>query len=256
MPIPTRRSRTARRGPAFRLREIAFGLGLVVIVVCGVGLTFKAALGEGDNLPAAVLATVALGVVAAAVVRGGRRRRRGPGPAAVAGVDAVEAARGRAEVQYAEVQYTEAQPVETEPAEPAPAEAASVDYAAMDPDTFERSIAELCERDGCVEVQVVGGAGDLGADVIATTPDGRCVVIQCKRYGPANKVGSQDVQRFGGTCYAVHGAQVAAVVTTGEFTEPAAEYADQCGILCVDHQALTAWADGTGPAPWDHVPAV
>ncbi|MGW0564185.1 restriction endonuclease [Streptomyces sp. NPDC003016] len=251
MPIPTRRSRTARRGPAFRLRETAFGLGLVAIVVCGVGLTFKAALGEGDNLPAAVLATVALVVVAAAVVRGGRRRRRSVRPAAVADIDVVEAARGRAEAPYPEARYTEAAP-----AEAAPAEAAYVDYAAMDPDTFERSIAELCERDGCVEVQVVGGAGDLGADVIATTPDGRCVVIQCKRYGPANKVGSQDVQRFGGTCYAVHGAQVAAVVTTGEFTEPAAEYADQCGILCVDHQALTAWADGTGPAPWDHVPAV
>ncbi|MGW0551690.1 restriction endonuclease [Streptomyces altiplanensis] len=250
MPIPTRRSRTAGRGPAFRLRVVAFGLGLVAIVVCGVGLTFKAALGEGDNLPAAVLATAALVVVAAAVVRGGRRRRRRVRPAAV-GADVTGVDVTGADAVGADVTGVEAA---RDKAGAEPAEAGYVEYAAMDPDTFERSIAELCERDGCVEVQVVGGAGDLGADVIATAPDGRCVVIQCKRYGPANKVGSQDVQRFGGTCYAVHGAQVAAVVTTGEFTEPAAEYAEQCGILCIDHQALTAWADGTGPAPWDQVP--
>ncbi|WP_093799637.1 restriction endonuclease [Streptomyces sp. Wb2n-11] len=253
MPIPTRRSRTTGRGPASRLRVVAFGLGLVAIVVCGVGLTFKAALGEGDNLPAAVLATAALVVVAAAVVRGGRRRRVRP---AAVGADVVGVDVSGADISGADITGVDVDGVEAARDE-AGAESAGagyVEYAAMDPDTFERAIAELCERDGCVEVQVVGGAGDLGADVIAITPDGRCVVIQCKRYGPANKVGSQDVQRFGGTCYAVHGAQVAAVVTTGEFTEPAAEYAEQCGILCIDHQALTAWAGGTGPAPWDQVP--
>ncbi|MGQ4491052.1 restriction endonuclease [Streptomyces sp. SAS_281] len=124
------------------------------------------------------------------------------------------------------------------------------DFTALDPDGFEAAVAALCERDGCQEVEVVGGAGDLGADVLATAPDGRRVVVQCKQYGPEHKVGSQDLQRFGGTCWTVHGAQLAAVVTTSEFTAPALEYAETCGIRCVDGTALAAWAEGSGAAPW------
>ncbi|WP_230535613.1 restriction endonuclease [Streptomyces albidoflavus] len=127
---------------------------------------------------------------------------------------------------------------------------ATLDFAALDPDTFEEATAALCRRDGCADAETVGGAGDLGADVLATAPDGRRVVIQCKRYGPENKVGSQDLQRFGGTCWSVHGAQLAVLVTTSEFTAPALEYAESCGIRCVDGAELTAWAEGTGPAPW------
>jgi restriction endonuclease Mrr len=100
-------------------------------------------------------------------------------------------------------------------------------------------------------VDVVGGAGDLGADVVARTPDGRLVVIQCKRYCDANRVGSQDMQRFGGTCFTVHEADVAVVVTTSDFTAPAAEYAEQCGIVCVDGQELLRWQHGMGPLPWE-----
>lgn len=123
-------------------------------------------------------------------------------------------------------------------------------YHAMGPGAFEDAIAYLCERDGCTNARRVGGANDLGADVIAIAPDGRRIVIQCKRYGPTTKVGSQDVQRFGGTCYAVHGAHVAAVVTTSVFTKPAAEYARHQRIRLFDEMALAAWASRTGPAPW------
>ncbi|MFJ3231974.1 restriction endonuclease [Streptomyces sp. NPDC086787] len=129
----------------------------------------------------------------------------------------------------------------------------AVEYAELDPDGFEQAIADLCARDDCREVEVVGGAGDLGADVTAVTVDGRLVVIQCKQYGEDNKVGSQDMQRFGGTCFVVHGADVAAVVTTSDFTAPALEYARQCGIVCVNGEDLNAWRSGTGPTPWDQV---
>lgn len=121
----------------------------------------------------------------------------------------------------------------------------------LDPDEFEHAVAALCVRDGCREAEVAGGAGDLGADVLAVAPDGRRVVIQCKRYGDGTTVGSQDLQRFGGTCFAVHRADVAVVVTTSGFTAPALDYADQCGIVCVDGPALRAWHDGTGPRPWE-----
>ncbi|WP_063758788.1 restriction endonuclease [Streptomyces sp. NRRL S-340] len=124
-------------------------------------------------------------------------------------------------------------------------------HAALDPDGFEQAVADLCARDACREAEVVGGAGDLGADVTALAPDGRRVVIQCKHYEEANKVGSQDLQRFGGTCFTIHEADVAAVVTTSDFTAPALEYARQCGIICVNGRDLRAWCDGTGPAPWE-----
>ncbi|MFJ6650789.1 restriction endonuclease [Streptomyces sp. NPDC091290] len=126
-----------------------------------------------------------------------------------------------------------------------------VDCFELDPDAFERSVADLCLRDGCGDVEVVGGAGDLGADVTAVTPDGRRLIVQCKRYCETNKVGSQDLQRFGGTCFTVHEADIAVVVTTSDFTAPALEYAEQCGILCVNGDELSAWHDGSGPRPWD-----
>ncbi|MEV3988771.1 restriction endonuclease [Streptomyces sp. NPDC049837] len=224
MAIPVRRPGTDRvtrpggRRPRFSLRDTTLGFGLVAIALCGTGAMARAAVRDTADVPAAALAvagTLAVALALALVlvlVRAARRRRV---PAAL-------------------------------PTEPP----VYVDYAAMDADAFEQAVADLCVRDGCLDVEVVGGAGDLGADVVATAPDGRRVVIQCKAYGPDHKVGSQDVQRFGGTCFAVHDAHIAAVVATSEFTEPAAQYAAQCGILCVDRQALTAWTEGTGPAPW------
>ncbi|MFJ5138844.1 restriction endonuclease [Streptomyces sp. NPDC088707] len=127
----------------------------------------------------------------------------------------------------------------------------ALDHSAVDADGFEHTVAALCARDGCTPVEVVGGAGDLGADVIAVTVDGRRVVVQCKHYAPDNHVGSQDLQRFGGTCFTIHEADVAVVVTTSSFTAPAVEYAATCGIVCVDGEALAAWTDQLTPAPWD-----
>ncbi|WP_028813332.1 restriction endonuclease [Streptomyces flavidovirens] len=234
MTEPIRRPGRGKRKAAFSLRQTILCFGLVAIIVCGVGLTLKLAVRAADNRPAVAVATAAVALATGVAVRSVRRRREERGVPAALAVGQPEAEAGAVA------------PVET---------FASTDYAAMEPADFEQAIAALCERDGCREVRVVGGAGDLGADVVATTADGRRIVIQCKRYGPTNKVGSQDVQRFGGTCFAVHEAHVAAVVTTGEFTQPAAEYAEQCGILCVDHTGLVAWTDGTGPAPWEELVA-
>ncbi|HET6634581.1 MAG TPA: restriction endonuclease [Streptomyces sp.] len=128
--------------------------------------------------------------------------------------------------------------------------AQTAQYNAMDAGQFEHAVANLCLRDGCRDVRVTGRPGDLGADVTAVAPDGCRVVIQCKRYGPATKVSSPDLQRFGGTCFTVHGAHHAVVVTTGQFTAPALDYARAHGILCYDQTALTRWASGAGPAPW------
>lgn len=123
-------------------------------------------------------------------------------------------------------------------------------YFAMGPAEFERALAFLCGRDGCTGTQVVGRAGDLGADVIAITPQGQRLVIQAKRYAVGNLVTGPDLQKFGGTCYAIHGADIAVVITTFGFTKQAREYAARTRIGLFDQQALAAWISHTGVPPW------
>ncbi|QIY53711.1 restriction endonuclease [Streptomyces sp. RPA4-5] len=55
--------------------------------------------------------------------------------------------------------------------EPAAEDVYLADDADVGPEEFEQLVALLAERDGCLEVRVVGGANDLGADVLAVTPD-------------------------------------------------------------------------------------
>ncbi|WP_078489688.1 restriction endonuclease [Streptomyces bikiniensis] len=223
-----------RRGPAAIGRDLVLAIGLAGACVGGLALFFKTAEAAGDSgsgAPAALLvALAALGALAVglALLRRGAapvRRREAPRTVAAAPVPDVP-------------------DVGTE----------ALDHTAVDPDGFEHTVAALCARDGCTPVEVVGGAGDLGADVIATSVDGRRVVLQCKQYAEDHRVGSQDLQRFGGTCFTVHGADVAVVVTTSSFTAPAAEYAATCGIVCVDGEALAAWTDRLAPPPWEALP--
>ncbi|MCX4820947.1 restriction endonuclease [Streptomyces sp. NBC_01142] len=247
MTVPVRRPGAAKRRRAFSLRQLALFFGLVALALCAAGLTLKLTVRAVEAHPAAVV-VVAVVVIAAAVGLSSARRRRAAGDVADGLVDLTH--------RIAERNAVEQERPPTAGVVEAPGETfVAADYAAMDPVSFEQAVAALCERDGCRDVEVVGGAGDLGADIMAIAPDGRRVVIQCKRYGPLNKVGSQDMQRFGGTCFAVHEAHVAAVVTTGEFTQPAVEYAEQCGIRCLDHHQLLAWTDGSGPAPWGETEA-
>jgi restriction system protein len=104
---------------------------------------------------------------------------------------------------------------------------------------FEHYVAELMRRTGFRAVRVTGRAADLGADIIATTADGRRVVVQCKRF--AGSVGSPHVQRLNGTAWTIHGAEVTMLVTTGRLTANARELAGRCGIMLVDRDALGAW---------------
>ncbi|MEU4199959.1 restriction endonuclease [Streptomyces sp. NPDC039022] len=242
------------RGRTYPMRRTMFVLAVIGVLLCGGFLAVREVVRWATEHPgpATVVSVVALPFVVALVVVAirGMPRLRELRRAARAGK-----AEAEAEVALA-VAAEEAAPAVVAPVadpdpEPVAARWGSVeDFLAMDAYAFEQAIAHLCERDGCRNVEVVGGAGDLGADVLATTADGRRIIIQCKRYCPDNKVGSQDVQRFGGTCYTVHEAEVAAVVTTSTFTEPAVDYADTCGIRCFDGDRLVAWSNGAGPTPW------
>lgn len=105
---------------------------------------------------------------------------------------------------------------------------------------FEQWVARLLSRTGFTEIENCGGTGDLGADLVATSPLGARVVFQCKRY--ARNVSSPDIQRFAGTCHTIHAAEIAAVVTTAGYSRPARELARRLKIVLVDRDDLAAWA--------------
>ncbi|MFD3335902.1 restriction endonuclease [Streptomyces sp. NPDC058700] len=228
---------TAPRPRARVWRDLVLAVGLIGICAGGLALflrTAEVAGGRSSGVPVVVLvALAALGVLAV----GHAVARRGTPPV---------------EYRRRSLRRHAAPPEALAPAPDVPDVGSdALDHAAVDPDGFEHAVAALCARDGCTAVEVVGGAGDLGADVVAVTTDGRRVVLQCKHYAEDNRVGSQDLQRFGGTCFTIHEADVAVMVTTSSFTAPAAEYAATCGIICVDGEALAAWTDQLAPAPWD-----
>ncbi|GAA2219156.1 restriction endonuclease [Streptomyces nogalater] len=263
MTMPARRIRPRSGRRSFDLRSTALFFVLLALLLCVLGFAVRTLAGTAERRPAWVAVLCLAGL--AAVLAWGRRRHRLSGArtarrAAAALEEGVHTALEEWEAPAAGVPSADGLHV-TDSAgyfvgSPAGDDRAydydyaDYDYEALDADEFERAVAGLCARDGCSGVEVVGGAGDLGADVLAVAPDGRRVVIQCKRYGEGHRVGSQDLQRFGGTCYTVHEADVAVLVTTSDFTAPAAEYAEQCGIVCVDRPALRAWHDGTGLPPW------
>ncbi|MFD4030658.1 restriction endonuclease [Streptomyces sp. NPDC058637] len=244
MPIPMRGRVRRDRRSEFSLRRTAFGFALVAVLLCVAGLTLRTALESAGRHPWVAGLVVAAAVAGAVALLRHRRNRTAAARAAAAALDTA--------YEVVDAALEERSDVVPEPVRrPEP-----VDWENMDPYGFEEAVAALCRRDGCEDAEVVGGAGDLGADVVGTTPDGRRLVVQCKRYTAENKVGSQDLQRFGGTCYAVHEAGVAVVVTTASFTEPALEYAEQCGIVCVDLAGLIAWSDHGAPLPWQAEAAV
>jgi len=122
----------------------------------------------------------------------------------------------------------------------------------MSPGEFEEFLAQLCERDGCRDVQVVGGANDHGADVLYVDPHGRPGLIQAKRYAAGNSVGNEHVQIVNGTYRDYHSCAHAAIVTTSHFTQAAREYAKRCGIRLLDDNRLDMWARGyKHAAPWN-----
>lgn len=128
----------------------------------------------------------------------------------------------------------------------------AVDPHRMSPGQFEEFLANLCLRDGCRQVKVVGGANDHGADVLYVDPHGRRGLIQAKRYAPGNGVGNEHVQIVNGTYRDFHGAAHASIVTTSHFTQPAQQFAKRVGIRLVDDHRLDDWIRGYAyAAPWN-----
>lgn len=109
---------------------------------------------------------------------------------------------------------------------------------------FELFIAELCRRDGYTKVERVGGAGDHGVDVKGVLPDGRSMVIQCKRYAAHRPIPSEDIRGLLGSIQHFT-ADVGVFVTTSRFSKPALAFAAQHGIITVHRNHLALWNAGT-----------
>ena len=63
---------------------------------------------------------------------------------------------------------------------------------------FEDIAVDLFQAVGYRDFERIGGSGDLGVDLVGQDPDGRKVIIQCKRYGRGQKIGSPAVQALMG----------------------------------------------------------
>ncbi|WP_326726369.1 restriction endonuclease [Streptomyces phaeochromogenes] len=115
---------------------------------------------------------------------------------------------------------------------------------AMSGTEFEEVVAELCRRDGCTQVRRVGGSGDNGADVLGRLPDGRTMVIQCKRYAPHRTIASREVRDLLGA--KVHfAADVAIFVATTRFSLQAEAFAVKHHILTLHRDFFGLWNNGT-----------
>jgi restriction system protein len=108
----------------------------------------------------------------------------------------------------------------------------------LSPTQFEEKVGELLVAHGELKSAMrVGGPGDLGADLIGTTPKGKYAVVQCKRYASTNKVTSPEMQLFIGMITVHHKADVGIFVTTSTLTRHAA-------ALASDHSPLVHVIDG------------
>lgn len=116
-------------------------------------------------------------------------------------------------------------------------------FLALTPNEFEQTVARLLRRMGFDRVRVVGGAGDLCADITCRDPAGRRAVVQCKRRGPGHHVSSPDLQTAIGMAFVHHHAGRLLYVTTAAFTKAARELARAHPVWLVDGDELVAlWA--------------
>lgn len=107
------------------------------------------------------------------------------------------------------------------------------DLLALSPGEFEDEVARLLESQGYRDVQRVGGAGDLGVDIVCRDDAGNLVAVQCKRYAPDNPIRSPAMQTFYGMVVRRR-AQRGLYVTTSRFTDAARKLAEDVDIEIVD----------------------
>ena len=115
---------------------------------------------------------------------------------------------------------------------------------AEDPYDFEHQVAQMLRSRGLV-VEVTGGPGDEGVDIIAydNAPlTGGRYLVQCKRYGLDHKVGVAAVRELYGTVQEKR-ASKGILVTSSVFTHQALRFAEDKPLELIDGLQLSALID-------------
>ena len=104
----------------------------------------------------------------------------------------------------------------------------------MDSYEFEHLVADIWEFQG-YETRVSQESNDRGVDVVAhkETPYPEKVVIQAKRYGDSNTVGSPEVQQYA-SLLRQKDADAVVIVTSGSFTQQARDVSEQLNVKLID----------------------
>ena len=119
---------------------------------------------------------------------------------------------------------------------------------AEDPYDFEQQVAQMLRGRG-LTVEVTGGTGDEGVDIIAydNTPiTGGTFLVQCKRYSPDKKVGVAEIRELYGTMQEKQSAK-GVLVTSSVFTAGAMKFAEGKSIELIDGVRLSELIVGTVP---------
>ncbi|MEF9905060.1 restriction endonuclease [Streptomyces sp. P9-A2] len=115
---------------------------------------------------------------------------------------------------------------------------------AMTWQAFERHVADLLRRDGCIDVVVRQARSDRGIDITGRTADGRTVAVQCKNRPGRWTVPSADMQKFAGAARAIDRVDLALFVATCDFSHEAQAIADLTGVVTVNREEVEAWTAG------------
>lgn len=118
--------------------------------------------------------------------------------------------------------------------------AASATTFSSDPTAFEFQVAEALRSLG-LKVEVTGGVGDEGVDIVAVDPSpiqGGQYIVQCKRYDPSHKVGVQEVRELYGVIQD-KGVNKGILVTSSSFTNGALRFAEGKPLELIDGVALS-----------------
>ena len=105
---------------------------------------------------------------------------------------------------------------------------------------LERAIARMMEHLGWKDINVIGGAGDRGGDVLATRIEGSLVkswVVQSKAVTGDRYIGPQALKEAI-NALSFYDANIAAVATNGEFTKTARQRQEQ---LAANGYTLKLW---------------
>ena len=116
---------------------------------------------------------------------------------------------------------------------------------AEDPYDFEQQVAQMLKDSG-LTVEVTGGPGDEGVDIIAydSTPlTGGTYLVQCKRYNLDHKVGVAEVRELYGTVQEKRVSK-GILVTSSVFTYQALRFAEDKPLELIDGVQLSTLIEG------------